>query len=276
MIRRDCEKEIYLICQHDHAQLAGKLVFHVGNNAFAPPSPLASIALGVAEHDCGWRELDEQPVLNAKGLPSHVFEINHAIALAAWSDSVARVAQLDPYAGLLVSLHAMSLAVHAAVHLPNQTNDSSRHDHFKIQQFLHRQIELQESLRKKLQMRVDLPLRGGLAETGRSDEEDLLQANFHLLQLLDQISLVLCFDRLVFDRVDKVIPRPRAQPITVRMERLETGVLGLRPWPFDLEKIELRIPARRLPAGPYRSPEELMAAFVAAKPQALDLRLQSL
>lgn len=276
MIRRDGPNQIFLIRQHDHAQLAGKLVFHLGNAAFAPPIPLASVALAVAEHDCGWRELDEHPVLNANGLPSHVFEIDHPTALNAWSKSVNRVSELDPYAGLLTSLHVMSLAVHTAVHLPNLPSDASRHDHFKIQQFLHRQIETQESLRRKLGMRTDLPLRGGLAEMGRSDNEDMLQINFHLLQLLDQVSLVLCFDRLVFDRVDKVMPKARAAPTTVRIERHSDGIVALKPWPFDCEKIDLQIPARPMPPGPYHNIEDMFAAFVASVPQSLDLRIQSL
>ena len=135
---------------------------------------------------------------------------------------------------------------------------------FRSNQFLHRQIELQEQLRSRLGMRTDLPLRRGLAESGRSSEEDLLRANFFLMQLLDQISLVLCFDRLVFETIDPVYPRPGSEPLALRISQDVPGRYQVKPWPFDSEQIELQIPVRRIPERIYEDDAELCQAYEAA------------
>ncbi len=273
MIRRPFGSDFLLICQHDHALLAGELAAHVGNALFAPPAPLGPVMTAISQHDCGWQAVDEHPRLDDQGLPRHVFQSRVDDVLPAWTDSVDRVAKTDPYAGLLVSLHAMSLAgivMHRHGTPPSQL---SRHDEFRLSQFLHRQIEIQETLRKKLQMRVDLPLRGGLAEPGRSPDEDLLLANFHLMQLLDQLSLVLCFDELLFARVNNVYPRPGAEALTVGFD-CESQCVRLDPWPFDVEQLDLSIPGRRVPNRPYAGENDLVDTLAHAPSQTIPLRVR--
>ena len=162
--------------------------------------------LGISQHDCGWQAEDSRPQLNVHGYPEHVFEADILTALDAWGQSVDQVIARDPYAGMLVSLHTMALANRAAVHEVEHQDEVSRQKTFRIRRFVHRQIEIQEQLRGKLQMRTDQPLRGGLAEPGRSPEEDLLRANFFLLELLDQVSLNLCFNEPIFGGLKWSIP----------------------------------------------------------------------
>jgi hypothetical protein len=187
--------------------------------------------------------------------------------LQIWQESVDRVVAIDPYAGLLASLHAMSLAGH----LKREEEESpvGRQRMFRANQFLHRQIELQETLRGRMGMRTDLPLRRGLAESGRSSEEDLLRSNFFLLQLLDQISLVVCFDRLVFETVEPVYPRPGSEPLAIRITQDVPGRYQVRPWPFDSEQIELRIPAKRIRVRVFADDADLCAADAAASTEML-------
>lgn len=261
MIRRQSGKQILLIRQDDHARLAGQMARMVGNGLFAPPSPFESVVRGIAEHDCGWIGEDSRPQLNARGQPEHVFEADILTALAAWGRSVEEVVARDPYAGLLVSLHTMALANRAAAHEVEQPDEVSRHKTFRIRRFVHRQIEVQEELRGKLQMRTDLPLRGGLAEPGRSADEDLLRANFFLLELLDQVSLNLCFDEVIFRRMEMVYPSPGSESMPGRMIAGEAGSMKLHPWPFNLPSVELQVPARRMAAGPYRDDQAVLGAF---------------
>ncbi|MGD1276878.1 MAG: DUF3891 family protein [Tepidisphaeraceae bacterium] len=275
MIRRHEGLDFLLIAQHDHALLAGHLTLHIGNELFAPPSPLSPVVHAVAQHDCGWQSQDDRPTLNPQGSPSHVFEISHEIALAAWSRSVEEACAADPYAALLVSLHTMNLAALAAEHLAKPVTPQSRQELFKIHQFHQRQVEIQQSLRQRLAMRTDLALRLGLARPGAAPEEDLLLANFHLLELLDQLSLVLCFDRLVFREVQNVFPRPGESPVTVRFERDDDdGAVHLDPWPFDEPRIDLQVPAKRLPAVTYENEDHLRTAYAAAPSEILELSVR--
>ena len=169
----------------------------------------------------------------------------------------------------------MNLAAGAAISAGrlSAADESARRDLFLIQKFLQSQAELQESLRRRLGMRIDLPLHGGLAEPGQSDDDDLLRANFHLLQMLDQLSLVLCFDRLVFDRVANVRPRSMGETLTMRIDRPGAGKIRIDPWPFDIERLDLHIPARVLPNRAYRDPADISAALSAAKPEQIEVQL---
>ncbi len=267
MIRRDAPNEIWLIAQHDHALLAGELLNNVGNALFSPPTPFQAVISATSHHDVGWQSRDAYPSLNFQNRPAHVFEINIEIALAAWQDSVSAALLEDPYSALLVSLHAMNLAAGATAKTPP--------DAFRLQQFFQRQAELQESLRKKLGMRTDLPLTGGLRGSERSDDEELLASNFHLLQLFDQLSLVLCFDRLVFKRIGDVYPRPMEAPVTIRLDRTAPGVIRIDPWPFAVPRLNLQIPAKRLPDRRYPSESALADAYAKAKTELLHVQLKT-
>jgi hypothetical protein len=260
MIYRENDEEFLIIRQHDHALLAAELLRAVGNRMFSSPVPLAPVQLAVAQHDCAWPMYDDQPTIR-DGKPRHVFEMPMETAMSIWQESVDRVAAQDPYAGLLVSLHVMALAANAAQHHQNP----SRQEAFVSNRFFHRQIETQENLRRKLGMRIDLPLRRGLAEPGRSPEEDLLRANFFLLQWMDQISLVLCFDRLVIGGAQPVYPRPGGEPREAHIEPVNDAAFRVEPWPFDRDRIDLQIPVRRIPAREYADDADLRAALASAK-----------
>ena len=260
MIWQQQGRDVVLISQNDHAELAGILARKVGNGLFAPPSPFESVVSAIGEHDCGWAEADQRPEIDSQGLPSHVFEVDILTAIAAWERSVQTVLAGDAYAGLLVSLHTMSLANHAAAKQPPPEDELARQRVFRVRRFVHQQIEIQEQIRRRLEMRTDLPLRGGLAEEGRSPHEDLLRANFFLLEFLDQISLNLCFGRLVFQRIEMLYPRPGEGPTAARIGGDAQSGMTLSPWPFNCEKLELDIPAQRIGPGPYRSQAALCDA----------------
>src|SRR3954471_14996863 len=69
MIRRHVGEEFFLIAQDDHAKLAGELARHFGNDRFARPEPQNEVIAGVSLHDAGWPLHDDEPTLNAGGLP---------------------------------------------------------------------------------------------------------------------------------------------------------------------------------------------------------------
>jgi hypothetical protein len=274
MIRRETPRHLVLIAQHDHAVLAGELARRMGNTLFGMPSPFDSVITAISQHDCGWIPRDRAPELSSAGLPAHVFEINILTALDAWSDSTDQVAAGDPYAGLLVSMHSMALASRYAAREPEANDERSRQVAFRVRRFIHRQIEVQESLRRRLQMSIDQPLRGGLAEIGRAAEEDLLRANFFLLEFVDQLSLNLCFDRLVFEKIETVYPRAGEPSLSIRIFRNADGTVRLDSWPFNEERLELNVDAKRIAPGPYRNAEHLKSVCESAERVKLRLLLR--
>ena len=153
MIRRSVGDDFLLISQTDHAVLAGELAGHFGNAKFARPMPLQPVLTAVTMHDQGWPLHDEEPTLNQRGLPLDVFEVPRAIALLVWEASAARAAVVDPYAGLLVSLHSLALSIHAAsssTHKDEKFDVRKMQELFAVNKFQHREVERQEGLRREL------------------------------------------------------------------------------------------------------------------------------
>lgn len=272
MIRRDAgDGGFWLITQHDHALAAGELARRFGNGVYARPQPAEAVIAGVASHDAGWPLHDERPTVNQDGLPLHVFEAPVGLATRVWSASVERArAAAGDYAGLLVSLHVFNLS---ALNVMHHSANPSRPDLFEINKFQHRQIEVQEELRRRVGVRTDVPLQLGLAAPGASAEDDQLMFNFRVLTAMDRLSLALCCGKNLFPRMEDVRPRPGAGavPITVTMDA-DGATMTLTPWPFDAADVEIEVPARRVGRGPYASDEALGEAYGRAPVEGLRLR----
>jgi hypothetical protein len=247
MIRRRVGDEFWLITQDDHARISGKL-----SQALGPPSSAPAI-LGITMHDCGWPLHDDQPTLNEQNVPLDVFESPREIALAVWELSAEKAAQRDDYAGLLVSLHSLGLSVYVA----EQTNAGDPRARFELNRFQRKMIELQESLRQRLGMKLDRPLKHGLAPDSHDPKEQKLLFDFRWLGAMDRLSLAICCTQPPFDAIE--IP-PFSAPL--KMEREGKDVL-LDPWPGKTP-IAIHIPYRRLSAKCYADNSEFRAAYAAA------------
>lgn len=273
MIRREAGSAFFLITQDDHARLSGQLAERFGNALFAKPQPRKATLTGIRLHDAGWPLHDDEPTLNASGLPLDVFEVPRAIALKVWSTSAERAAAVDPYAGLLVSLHVLALSVYAISRAPmRQPFDIDQlTERFEVNKFQHREVERQEQLRRQLGMGTDLPLTQGVAAPNLSAEEDQLTRNFRLLQAMDLISLCLCCTQPPADQTHEVYPRAGQSPIPLNLDRDATGVVTVNPWPFDRPRLELSVPFRRVPAKPMKDNDELRRLVAAAAVEQLPM-----
>jgi Protein of unknown function (DUF3891) len=267
MIRREVGNEFFLITQHDHALLAGQLAQQYGNERFDPPSPREATITGVAMHDSGWPLHDDLPTLNAKHLPLDVFESPRAIALKVWTASAERAAAVDPYAGLLVSLHSLALSIYATSQVSSKNDSfdvSQLAERFEVNKFQHREVERQENLRKMLGLRTDIPLTHGLAEPRASADEDRLTHNFRILQAMDLISLCACCSTMPAFKTQDILPRAGGTPIHLKLHRHGEDSVILKPWPFDVARIDLAIPFRRIPAQSYPTEEEFRRMYASA------------
>jgi len=247
------------ITQDDHARLAGELARHVGNHCIQPALPLREVIAAIDLHDAGWVPQDAQPLLDEQGQPRDTFHMPLNAVLPLWADSVEQAMACSPYAGLLVSLHVLGLAVHAA---RQKRVDAT--EVFRLNQFQHRQVEIQEKLRRALDMCVDKALRFGLAEPGRAPDEDLLLRNHQLMQAMDRISLVLSFDRLLFSKIDLFYPEPGGKPIAFDLERPAENRVRVAPWPFAGDQVVLHVPARQLRRKTFADSQNAAAALAAA------------
>src|SRR5581483_206235 len=268
MIRRRVGDEFWLIPQHEHALLSAEIAKHFGNQRVAKPQT-ATTVLGISLHDCGWPIHDEQPTLNKDGFPIDVFETYPEIGLKVWTESARRATEQDTYAGLLVSLHSLSLSALAT----SQVFDNEHFDvtdarvRFEVNKFQHQQIELQEKRRRKPGLRSDMPLRLGIAEHSADPHEQALEFDFRLLQAMDKLSLCICCTKPPFANVEPVLDRPGGKALSLHVQRPEPGRLVVSPWVFDAPRIEVAIPYRAVPAKGFASEQEFRNAYAQAAVQ---------
>ena len=276
MIRHTHGDTFLLITQHDHALLSGKFAERVGNGMFAPPSPYRQVVDGIALHDCGWPLHDDEPTLNANGLPSDVFETTRPIALKVWTASADKASAEELYAGLLTSLHVLSLSVFATsetsfAHEKFDLDDP--HERFAVLKFQQREIARQEDLRQRLGLRTEKPLHhAGLPKEGMQRAEDQLQFNFRMLQAMDAISLAACCTKPPMSQTQDVFRTPGGEKVKLSLARRGNDVL-VDPWPFAVNEIALQIPAARVPGTTYASDDALRAAFASAGAEVLTARV---
>ena len=257
MIRHRVGDDFWLITQDDHARLSGQFAAHVGNKRFAAPTPYQETVDGVTMHDAGWPLHDDEPTLNPQGHPLHVLESPMSVAVRVWSESVRRAAAVNPYSGLLVSLHVLALSGLA------MKRDQEMHERFKdgrdlfdLNKFQHKQVETQQDFRRRLDLPTNTPLTMGLAPAGTSAREDLLLFGYHLLKAMDAISLDVCSGGDLFRTIDDVYPRPGEAPVSLQVGHPGAFELTVDPWPFDDPRLSFDVPARRVPAQRYGSDDE--------------------
>jgi hypothetical protein len=271
MIRREEGNDFLLITQHDHALIAGELAERFGNEKFTRPEPRESALRGVRLHDCGWPLHDDQPTLNKDGKPLDVFETTRPIALKVWTASTDKAAAKDPYAGLLVSLHVLSLSVFASTRtdFEHEKFDMDQPaDRFAVAKFQQHEIERQEKLRLTLGLRTDKPGHHKHAQEVTQKKEDQLTFNFRMLQAMDLISLALCCTKLPSRQTQDVLPHPGGAPLRFSLERRDKDVV-VDPWPFDQERVELMIPVCRIAAKAYEDDVDLHAALASGASEVL-------
>jgi hypothetical protein len=263
MIRRADGADLLLITQHDHALIAGELAEQFGNEYFAKPDPREPVLLGVSQHDCGWPLHDDDPTLNANNLPLDVFETPQDIAIKVWTASVERAAAKDSYAGLLVSLHVLSLSVFATTQtdfMHEAWNLADGPGKFAVSKFQQKELERQTDLRCTLGLRCDRPVHHAAPREVTQKKEDQLNFNFRMLQAMDVISLAACCTKPPSSQTQDVLPEPGAAPLRLNLRREKNDVY-VDPWPFGAPEIELKIPVCRITAQPFESLDAFRAAF---------------
>ncbi len=269
MLRLETETGWWLVTHPDHARLAGAFAEKWGNDEFLPPEPRSRVLKGIARHDDGWLARDAAPQITRQGKPSAFSvelvgkysafeEIDLADYLAVRDRAVRLIAEEDPYAAILISMHTYSLlndhadrSTIAPAELPLLDN------------FLHEQTAFQASLMLQVLKDSSLP--------PEQRSETAILDHFRLLQATDNLSLLACVD---FSR-----PANLLHPLRLRSgghARVEVKSAGPRhfvldPYPFAERPLSFRFPARHVAGKLFSSAAELQAKFGAAATEMLSV-----
>ena len=106
MIVREVDEGFLLIRQHDHGLAAGEMARRWTRGSRPSPSTLYA----VAQHDLGWRELDDDVLWNdGTGRPHSFLDYPAEPKVRAFAAALDLLEERDPYAACLSSMHYATL-----------------------------------------------------------------------------------------------------------------------------------------------------------------------
>ncbi len=225
MIVRLDDATAEVVMQVDHAVVSGELAAAWSG----PPSlePRASMITAARLHDIGWRHWEDEPRLNPDtGKPANFLDVVIDEHLRLYRLGIEEVAAVDPYAGMLVAMHAAGIYTGRYGTQPALKLSRAPDVQALVDAFVAEQEARYEAQRDGLDV-----------------SEDELWRNYVLLQVFDRLSLRLCLgDPAGMGPLEIALPEGRV----LRVERDGDNVERLDPWPFSLDELTLTVPTRTI------------------------------
>ncbi len=215
--------------QNDHGRLSGRLAELWGRPPWRDPEPRHDVALGAALHDLAWVGWD-QAALARGDRPAPFYAVPRMVTAPMYGRGVDAVERIDPFAGLLASLHYSGLfSSHWGWEPLADLGTLSAEDRAAVEALLGRERARQDRLRARL----------------RPDEMNLERA-YKYLQLWDRISLHVCGTAFEPGWTGEY-PEVDGLRLTIRLEPPDRCVLD--PYPLVEDPVTEVVPAQVLGAG---------------------------
>jgi len=262
------DQRLLLILQVDHSKITGWLAAHWGNDNFARPSPYAAMVLAAQEHDTGWWDWEIKPHLNNEGLPpDYIGSIKH-LGGKVWLDfyrhGIERLAEQDPYAGYIVSLHSDGLLTQGRGLLPYMPDYKV---YPEVQEFLVEQENYRAGLMEKLKA-------SAVYRDFVSDEQ--IWTNFKLMEVYDQMGQFVC-NRYPFNSTQRKngpsntmsnVPTPTwpgREDTILTFDIKDERRAVIMPFPFDIDPLPVSFQARLVPKRSYANQDEFLKEYYGAE-----------
>jgi hypothetical protein len=273
MLRYRSPNGWFLIPHPEHARVAGEFARAWGNDRFRTPFPRADVIEGVARHDDGWAVRDQKPLLTREGRPS-AFGVDLVGKYSAFEEidledylgvrgrAMEVVAETNPYAAILISMHTCNLLTAHADRTTIKAADLPKLDAFIDRQRL-RQAELI----------------GVCAASGRFAGRDVtpptLVENFRVLQACDNMSLLSCVDYGGRATLLHPLPLNDGGTAEVTVQRVAERTFRLEPWPMNVPRLAIDIAGRPITGEFFSDASEIQRQYSAAPQQTLTITLTS-
>ncbi len=241
---------LVLVRQVDHQEQCRAMAEAWGGSEFARIERWAQITSAAACHDEGWRNEDDLPTINRRGIPTDFPELDRARHVELYGRGIDHAELLDPYVGLLVSMHGGGLHRHRL----GLDGPSDRDHSPPVAAFLTREDARQERLREGLGNDLDLA--------------SWTWDAYRLLQAFDALSLYLVWRGLGSGAPGVLAQVPRASGdagVDIICGALGRFTATCDPFPFVGDEVELPVAARAIPDRPYRDDEDLRQALADAE-----------
>ena len=247
-----------LVRQMDHAAHCADLARAWRFGPFGPASVSTHLEYAAGFHDLGWTEIDKHPEIDEDGRPRNFTQTDEARHTQFYSDAVRTIAETDPFAGYLVSLHASGLYSRrygwAGLRLvdwskigPHGRALLSGEQRFRVGLFEHVAPERLEF--------------------------EAVWRDYMLLETFDYLSLLTCFG---FDSSGcGPVPTVDGRWEQMAVRRLSPWEVELNPFPFDGDSLEIEIECVHLARPVFASDSELQAQFGSTRPETRKTRYRS-
>jgi hypothetical protein len=260
-------EDLLLVRQADHGLLSGWLAAAWGAPPWQAPEPRDGTVVGARLHDLAWTPYDEELPRRPDGRPLAFHEVSRVVTTRLYLRGLAAVEAMDPYAGLLGSLHYTGFYVsHWGWRHWARPSSLEGEERAAVDAFIAHELERQRRLRRQL-------------ELGEEDELRL-RCNYFWLQLWDRISLDVC--RYGFGGHAEDYPAvpvgydPPAPQVRLRIELRSGGVCRLRPYPLLPNPYQARVPRVRIPAAATApgAEDDLRRAWLSGGGETVDVRFE--
>ena len=267
MIITRWQGRLLVVLQPDHGTQTGLIAEQWGNDEIPALTDFRRAAeMAAGHHDDGWAIWERHPTLEpSTGQPVQFHAVDPVEHIAAYRAGISRAAQLDPWTGLLVSMHGAGLyndryGTYRLTELSEQTFNPA--EQAVVGEFLSDMAALQQGLGQD-SIGHTLP--------GAASDDPLVRHHYLLLQVWDRLSLQFAF-RHAADGVISPLPWPAGPATQLRCTRLGPMSLRLDPYPFAGGGV-FPVRGHLVEDRSYRNPEDFLATLTAAAPLDLDCRV---
>jgi hypothetical protein len=253
MLVRDAGDAWQIVLQTDHADLSCQLAQAWGGPGFDRPEPYAPLVRATRRHDDGWATWEQQPRLGEDGAPQSFVTVGAPVHLAVYRAGVECVADEDPAAGLLVSMHMSGLYRQRYDVMPSPPRSLSDDVRDIVDAFVQQEEDRQVALRRMLDA-----------------DEAWRWTSYALLQVFDVVSLYFGLANVETGTPGACEGVPTAEgedPVRIAIEPLGPWRVRFDPYPFreDTTALTMRRRLLRKPRRPWPD-EDAFRADLAATP----------
>ena len=252
-----------VVLQPDHGELAGQFAAQWGGPAFGAPSGHASLQVAARRHDDGWAVWEREPTINGDGSarPTGFLEVAVPSHLAFYRACIAAVAEQDPYAGLLVSMHGSGIYTGRYGTQPGLGLKQAGEYPELVGAFVAEQEEWQKGL---------------IARLGLVDQERW--TNYKNLQVYDRLAIYFSLQDLEGGHAETIAPLPlvRGDDGELRIEPVAPWHVRMTPFPFAAAgPARFSFWRRVIPKRDWPSSEAFRADFAATAPELVQITVEA-
>jgi hypothetical protein len=272
MIVAEDDDRYRLVTQPDHSRQVGRIARHWGNDRVDAPEPRLPCVVAAEAHDNGWWEYDLQPHL-VDGKPAGILDPDSETWTEFYRRGPERVADMDPYAGVLVSMHGTGVKQQRygwSESVPDKSEAFGAFIDDQEQFQRDRMAEMADT--ERFGAYATAAERDGLATIQAGDAHEFgadpprIWTNYRLLQTWDMLSLYCCrSNSLSASRITGVPGGPDGETTTLSLEPTDERTVRIDPYPFDTAPLSVPVEGRLLDK-PVATESNLFDAYYQADP----------